>query len=118
MNTGKDIFNVSGSRVSFETELQIGTDFYLMKNNRAIVGIVAEIEVNITTCTEQDRSWYDQLFDRWRVRKQKDTYSISVKYNVKIEGEIMLMSIEKRNGAWYFLDSKIYFSLDKLKQTT
>jgi hypothetical protein len=100
--------------IKFTPELPIGTEFYIMKNNRATLGLIAEINVRITICTIHGKSWHEQLFKRSK-KQRKEIFRCSYDYGIKLEDEIVRMSINKQGNDWYLYDEKIYFSLEELK---
>ena len=102
-------------RIIIEPELPIGTEFWIMKNNRPELGLIAAYNVYVTSCVDRNRGWHDQLFGRWLNRKQKEVWEYSYSYEVKLDTEIIKFGIEKKNGVWWLLDKRVYFSLDELK---
>jgi len=109
------IHSVSGSAFYINPELPIGTELWIMKNNRPELGLVAEYNVHVTSCVDKNKGWHEQLFGRWLNRKQKEVWKYSYSYGVKLDTEIMRFGIEKKNGVWWLLDRRVYFSLDELK---
>jgi len=95
-------------------ELPIGTEFWVMKNSKVILGLVAAYKVYVTSCTDKG-SWHEQLFNRWLNKTQKEIWKYFFNYEVKLHNEIIMHSIEKKkDGNWYLLDKKIYFSKEEL----
>jgi hypothetical protein len=102
-------------RIVIEPELPIGTEFWIMKNNRPELGLIAAYNVYVTSCVDSNRGWHEQLFGRWLNKKQKEVWKYSYSYEVKLDTEIIKFGIEKKNGVWWLLDRRVYFSLGELK---
>ncbi len=100
--------------ISVELEYPIGTEFWFFRNNKIELGLISEISISITTYTDENKGWWDQLFDRYSTRTQKDVYKQSFSYKCKLEGEIWNSSLYKRNSRWYVLDYPVYFSKEDL----
>lgn len=107
---------VGGSFV-VEPELPIGTEFWFLWNGKMEMGLVAAYNVHVTSYVEDD-SWHKQLFRRWLNKKAKDVWSYSFNYEVKLDMSISSGNrIEKKKDGWYFLNRRIYFSVDDLKKS-
>lgn len=102
--------------ISFTPELPIGTEFYIMKNNTPSLGLIAAINVKITTLTTNKGSWHKLLFSRWNDGKQKEIWEYTYGYEVKLLDEIFMYEFRKIKNSWWLLDYKVYFSLDELKK--
>lgn len=96
-------------------ELPIGTEFWIMKDNRLELGLVAAFNVCVTSCVDSKRGWRDQLFGRWINKEAKKVWTFSISYELKLETEIVMFRATKKKGVWYLSDRKMYFSIDELK---
>lgn len=105
------------SEITFTPELPIGTECYMMVNNKPKLGLIASIRVTISSCTERNRGWFDQLFSRYRNKPQthKDVWDHYITYQMKLE-DGNLYDVEKKNGKWFVLDRRLYFSMTELKE--
>lgn len=101
--------------ITISPELPIGTEFWFMYKNSIELGLVAAYNVRVTSCTDNDRSWKDQLFGRWLGRKQKDHWKFTFQYEVKIDPDIAKYDLNKKGDIWYMVDRRIYFSKEELK---
>lgn len=101
-------------KIELNTELDIGTEFWFMYENKPSLGIVAEIYINITTCTEKNKGWREQLFSRWIKGKAKGIYRTSYQYFAKFDRMIERWSIEKKGDHWYLSDRRLFWSEEEL----
>ena len=111
----RTLHGVSGSTIIIDPELPIGTEIWIMKNNKPELGLIAGYNVRVTSCTERGRGWHEQLFRRWLNKQQKEVWEYDFSYEVKLDTEIIKFDLEKKSGVWWILDRKVYFSLDDLK---
>ena len=102
--------------IIIEPELPIGTEIWVMKNNKPELGLIAAYNVYVTSCVEENRGWKEQLFSRWINKEQKKVWTYSYSYEVKLDTSIMKFGLEKKNGIWMLLDKRVYITLDELKQ--
>lgn len=106
---------MSLNQIIIEPELPIGTEFWIMKDNRPTLGLIAAYNVHVTSCIDKNHGWHNQLFMRWLTGKQKEVYTYSCSYEVKIDTTIIVFGIVKKNDTWWLHDRRVYFSLDELK---
>ncbi len=103
--------------ITINPELPIGTEFWIMRNNKPVLGLIAAYKVYVTSCTERGRSWHEQLFSRFITGKHKDVFEIDIQYEVKLENDISMYNIRKKHGKYEIVDRQIYFSLEELKNS-
>lgn len=104
--------------ITITPELPIGTEFWFMHKNRIELGLVAAYDVRVTSCTDENRSWHEQLFSRWMSeRKQKEHWKYTFNYEAKIDTDIPKYSLHKQLKQWYLYDRKIYFTKEECAES-
>ena len=87
-------------KINIESELPIGTEMWIMDDNKSELCLVAEYTVIVTSFDKNDvkNGWGDQLFNRWLNKKHKDFYNYSYSYKVKSNKDRSLFNINKINN--------------------
>lgn len=100
-------------------ELPIGTELWYMYNNKPSLALVGAIKVYITSCTENNLGWRDQIFKRWmNGRKQKQVWEYSYIYELKMDDFIEMFTLQKKKDGWYISDRKCFFYGKRIKRIT
>ena len=103
------------SKIIIEPELPIGTEFWIMSNNRPKMGLVSSYIVRVTSHTDREDSLYNQLWGRWLNGKHKEVWKHEYSYSVKLDADRNNYEVNKKDGKWWLLRERVYFSLDELK---
>lgn len=104
-------------QIIIEPELPIGTPFWFMESNRARMGLVAAYKVSVTSATDNNRSWVEQLFERHHKGTAKEVYEYRFSYQVKVDGEIIVFDLNKEGNRWMLFDKQVYFNKQELLST-
>jgi hypothetical protein len=108
-------------KITIEPELQIGTEFWIMRNNKPELGLICSYEISVTSYTDRNKTWYDQLFGRWLNdsvvnNKQREQFEITFQYRGMLDRGRSNYRVDEKDGAWWLHDYRMYFSLDEMKK--
>lgn len=115
INGNKRNENVSSFFIN--PEFPIGTEFWIMKNNKPTLGLISAINTRITSHTYDKRGLRDLLFGRWQNGKQKDIWECVYSYEAQLIDEIQNYKLFKKNNLWYIGDRRVYSSKEELKNS-
>lgn len=110
--------SIKNTNIFIDVEFPIGTEIWIMYNNKPLLGLVSEYKITVTSYTDIGQSWYRQLWNRWlNNNKQKDVYKYYFDYYVKLDTNIMNHRLEKKQDGWYCYDQKVYLTEKELKDS-
>lgn len=103
------------SYITINPKLPIGTELWIMYNNKPTLCLISGIVVNISAYDEKDnRGLYHQLFGRRLNRKAKEYFNYTYFYQCKVEGFIQAFDLTEKDGQFFLLSYKIYTTKEEL----
>ena len=103
------------NKIVIEPELAIGTEFWIMYDNKPKMGLISGYRVWVTANDSNGKiGLFDQIFYRWLNRKQKEFFEYSYAYECKLDGSIYNFFPTKEKGRFHVLDKPMYFSKEEL----
>lgn len=101
------------SEITIRPKIAIGTPVWYMDRNYPKMGIVAEINVCITSYIKKEDSWYEQLFKRYALGMAKKRWNGTESYKVKLDsGHLSRLQIGKTG---YYLETcQCYLTKEEL----
>lgn len=107
---------IAPDQIFINPELPLYTKFWIMQNNHPVLGIIAAYDVRVTTHTINECGWWEQLYYIFRgLKANKAAYRYVFSYEVKLANGYKSYNLKKENKIWWLNDSRVYFSLDELK---
>lgn len=101
------------STVTFEPELEIGTEIYKMDNNKICFGLMFGYRAWVTSNVDGLFPFITSLFERF-LHKTHKVYKYDFEYKVRFEHDTMTYTLEKVNNFWCINNKRVYFSKEEL----
>jgi len=101
-------------QIIISPEHEIGKEFWFMYNNEVRHGLIAAYHVYVTSATNENMGWSEQLWNRFWQGKHKEVFKYSYSYEAKVAGEITMSRIYEKKDGWEVWGKKIFFSKEEL----